>query len=194
MSTSSRAPIERVGPAHVVYSSAYGDLYNDAVTGPDGRAGTYLRWSWSGSGVIVVPTDGHRLYLWPMYRYPIGAESLEFPRGAAEKGESEADAAVRELAEETGFVALATQTLGRTHADTGLIANSNAVVLAHIDSARPGEARPEATEAITGSSVALTVAEMSYAVQTERVQCALTIAAFIQAALHLGKSPLGDLT
>jgi ADP-ribose pyrophosphatase len=194
MGTSSRAPIERIGPARLVYSCAYGDLYNDAVAGPDGQVGTYLRWSWNGAGVIVVPTDGHRLYLWPMYRYPIGAQSLEFPRGAAEKGESEQDAAARELAEETGFTAITTQALGRTHADTGLIASSSTIVLARIDAARPGQARPEATEAITGPSAALTVAEMSDAVRTGRVRCALTIAAFIQAALHLGESPLGDLT
>lgn len=37
-----------------------------------------------------------------MYRYPIGAESLEFPRGAVEPDESVTDAAARELSEETG--------------------------------------------------------------------------------------------
>jgi 8-oxo-dGDP phosphatase len=182
-----RAPIERIGPPNPVYSCPYGRLYNDTVAGPDGRRGTYLRWAWNGAGVIVVPTDGRRLYLWPMYRYPIGAESLEFPRGAVEAGESEADAATRELAEETGFSAVRTEVLGRAHADTGLITGSNTVVLAKIDADCPGRSHLEATEAIAGPSVALTADGMNDLVRCGRITCALTIAAFVHALPHLGE-------
>src|SRR5690349_5776890 len=103
MGAVARALIRRVGPPNLVYPTRYGCLYDDAVVGPTGRQGTYLRWEWKGAGAVIVPTDGQRLYLWPMYRYPIGCESLEFPRGAAEPDETVTDAAARELAEETGF-------------------------------------------------------------------------------------------
>ncbi len=186
MDTSRRAPIQRIGPPNLVYSCRYGCLYNDIVAGPSGRQGTYLRWAWNGAGVIVVPTDGRRLYLWPMYRYPIGAESLEFPRGAVETGESEADAAARELAEETGFTAIGTVVLGRAHADTGLITGSNAVVLAQINADRPGRTRLEATEAVAGPAIALTAAAMNDLVRSGGITCALTIAAFVHALPHLG--------
>jgi ADP-ribose pyrophosphatase len=181
-----RALIERIGPPNAVYSSRYGCLYDDAVAGPSGRQGTYLRWEWESAGVVIAPTDGQRLYLWPMYRYPIGSESLEFPRGAVEPNESVADAAVRELAEETGFVAVRTAVLGCAHADTGLIAASSTVVLAYIDADRPGQPRLEATEAIAGPSTALTARQMSESVRSGAITCALTIAAFVHALPYLG--------
>jgi ADP-ribose diphosphatase len=180
------APISRVGLPNEVYSCTYGRLYNDAVTGPDGRGGTYLRWVWAGGGVVAVPTDGSRVYLWPMYRYPIGSQSLEFPRGAMEAGESAAEAAARELCEETGFTAVTAEAIGTVHADTGLITTSNAVVLAHIDAARPGRSRLEATEAVAGPSVAVTGQEMNDLIRRGGVTCALTIAAFVHALPHLG--------
>jgi ADP-ribose pyrophosphatase len=183
---SQQAPIERIGPPNLVYSSRYGSLYDDFVTGPAGQPGTYLRWAWTGAGVIVVPTDGQRLYLWPMYRYPISAQSLEFPRGAVEADESVTDAAARELVEETGFTAVTTEVLGRAHADTGLIASNNVVVLAKIDTIRPGQSRLEPTEAIAGPAVPLTVAEIGNRIRSSDITCALTIAAFVHALPHVG--------
>ena len=159
---------------------------DDAVVGPTGRQGTYLRWEWKGAGAVIVPTDGQRLYLWPMYRYPIGCESLEFPRGAAEPDESVTDAAARELAEETGFAATRTVILGRVHADSGLIATSNTVVLAYIDAARPGQSRLEAYEAIAGPATALTTRQLSGYVRNGDITCALTIAAFVHALPYIG--------
>jgi ADP-ribose pyrophosphatase YjhB (NUDIX family) len=180
------ALIKRIGPPKVVYSSRYGHLYDDNVVGTDGRPGTYLRWAWAGAGVVVVPTDGQRLYLWPMYRYPIGGQSLEFPRGAGEACESPADAAARELSEETGFTPVKTSVLGILHADTGLIADSTSVVLAHIDAARPGPSRLEPTEAIAGPPVALSVSSVAELIRGGGITCALTIAAFFHAIPHLG--------
>jgi len=180
------ALIKRIGPPNVVYTSRYGQLYDDNVEGTDGQQGTYLRWTWAGAGVVVVPTDGQRLYLWPMYRYPIGAQSLEFPRGAGEADESPADTAARELAEETGFTPVKTSVLGALHADTGLIADRISIVLAHIDATQPGPSRLEATEAIAGPAIALTVNGVAELIRDGGVTCALTIAAFYHAIPHLG--------
>lgn len=181
-----RAPISRLGPPNQVYSSTYGHLYNDHIRGPDGRSGTYLRWEWAREGVVVVPTDGNRVYLWPMYRYPIGSDSLEFPRGAMEAGESVVEAAARELSEETGFTAVTARPVGTIHADTGLITTSNAVVLAHIDASRPGPSRLEPTEAVVGRYLAVNGLEMNDLICRGAVTCALTIAAFVHAMPHLG--------
>jgi ADP-ribose pyrophosphatase YjhB (NUDIX family) len=185
MKASAAALIKRMGAPNAVYTSRYGILYDDNVEGTDGRMGTYLRWVWAGAGVVVVPTDGQRLYLWPMYRYPIGAQSLEFPRGAGEAGESPEEAAARELSEETGFTPVKTKVLGLLHADTGLIANSASIVLAHIDAARPGLSRLEATEAVTGSPIALTVGGMADLIRDGRITCALTITAYVHAIPYL---------
>lgn len=183
---SRRAPIEVIGTANLVYTSRHGRLYDDNVLGPDGRAGTFLRWEWSTSGVVVVPTDGKRLYLWPMYRYPVGRVSLEFPRGAAGRGEAETDAAVRELAEETGFRAVQATMIGTVHADTGFITGSSAIVLANVDAGQADAPQPEATEAITGPPLALSVTELIELVRQDRITCALTITAFLHAIPYLG--------
>ena len=185
MKASAAALIKQIGAPNVVYTSRYGRLYDDNVEGTDGRMGTYLRWVWAGAGVVVVPTDGQRLYLWPMYRYTIGAQSLEFPRGAGEAGESPAEAAARELSEETGFTPVKTIALGILHADTSLIANSASIVLAHIDAARPGPSRLEATEAVAGPAIALTVSGMAELIRGGGITCSLTIAAYFHAIPYL---------
>jgi 8-oxo-dGTP pyrophosphatase MutT (NUDIX family) len=121
-----------------------------------------------------------------MYRYPIGAESLEFPRGAVESGESITDAAARELSEETGFIAASVELLGQVHADTGLIADSAAIVLALLDRERSLPPNPEAAEAINGPAIALTAAELSRRICSGDITCGLTIAASVHALPHLG--------
>jgi ADP-ribose pyrophosphatase len=121
-----------------------------------------------------------------MYRYPIGAQSLEFPRGASEADESPAEAAARELSEETGFTPVTTSVLGILHADTGLIADSTSVVLAHIDPARPGPSQLEPTEAISGPAVPLSLGSVAELIRGGGITCALTIAAFFHAIPHLG--------
>jgi len=77
--------------------------------------GQYLRWrwQWSHQGVVVVPLHGDAVAVWAMYRYPVGAVSLEFPRGGAQPGEAVEAAALRELKEETGLVADDARTIGR---------------------------------------------------------------------------------
>src|SRR4051794_13499119 len=63
--------------------------------------------------VIALTPDG-RLVLVEQYRHGAGGVTLELPAGDCEAGEDPADAAARELAEETGYRAIARPTpLGR---------------------------------------------------------------------------------
>lgn len=55
------------------------------------------------SQVAVVPTLGSDLVLVKVFRPVVGLALLEFPAGGAEAGESPAEAARRELGEETGI-------------------------------------------------------------------------------------------
>ncbi|PAA82268.1 hypothetical protein BOX15_Mlig027581g2, partial [Macrostomum lignano] len=55
------------------------------------------------AAVIVVPRFGDSLVLVKQYRAPVDAWVLEFPAGLTDPGESAEAAALRELAEETGF-------------------------------------------------------------------------------------------
>lgn len=80
------------------------------------------------NGVVAVPTlaDG-RLMLVNLKRRAIGGQSIEFPRGAIDAGESAVDAAARELLEETGWQASHVRELGLLHSNTSLIASAVAV-------------------------------------------------------------------
>lgn len=61
---------------------------------------------------IVAVTPDHQIIFVRQFRFGIGADTLELPGGAVDIGEPQADAARRELAEETGYTAPAWRYLG----------------------------------------------------------------------------------
>lgn len=171
----SPAPIERTRAVEV-FGNRYGRLYDDEVISPDGGTGRYLRWQWEHDGVVIVPHQSDKFALVPMYRYPIGSVSLEFPRGARKPGESVASAALRELREEAGFAGINLRILGRVHPDTGLIESAINVVSAEVPSTFPDRAEPEAMESIAEPRW-LSRAEISVEVTRGQITCGVTLSA-----------------
>ena len=51
----------------------------------------------------VIPGNEERLVLVRQFRPPVNAETIEFPAGLIDAGETPAEAALRELEEETGY-------------------------------------------------------------------------------------------
>jgi ADP-ribose pyrophosphatase len=98
MSTFRRNKTEQIGSFHVF------DLFRHEMIDRDGRpmreAYTFACPDW----VSVVPvTEDGSFVLVRQYRHGIDAPTLEVPGGIIEEGQEPANAAVRELREETGF-------------------------------------------------------------------------------------------
>ncbi|MPY36373.1 NUDIX hydrolase [Streptomyces adustus] len=170
------APIRRERAVEV-YGSRFGNLYDDEVVFPGGSAGRYLRWQWKQQGVVVVPMGPEGLALLPMYRYPVGAVSLEFPRGGCDPGEAPEAAAARELKEESGLTALSVRQVGTLHADTGLIATQTHVCVAEVHPVGRTAARPETSESVA-EPVWASYNAMALWLREGRITCAITIAAY----------------
>lgn len=82
----------------------FGVLEQD-VTLPDGSRTTYFTLDFPSPAVGVIPRDGDRYLLIRQYRFIVDAYVWAIPSGGVHPGESLAEAASRELVEETGFAA-----------------------------------------------------------------------------------------
>lgn len=83
-----------------------------AVRLPDGRVAQRDVIRHPGAVAVVALTDEGKMVLVHQYRTPIEQVTLEIPAGKLDPGEDPADAAARELAEETGYAATRMAYLG----------------------------------------------------------------------------------
>jgi 8-oxo-dGTP pyrophosphatase MutT (NUDIX family) len=97
--------------SHVVYSNPWCVMREDRVIRPDGTQGVYGVLELSGSVGVVALDASYRVLLVQQWRYVQGRSSIEIPGGALEVAESPAQAAARELREETGFEATSWRSL-----------------------------------------------------------------------------------
>ena len=124
-------------------------LRKDRIALPSGTIidDYYVRESRGFSAVFALTPDGS-VVLIRQFKYGIGRVVLELPSGFVDEGESPHDAAVRELAEETGYLAESMEFVRTFVPDP-----TNSTTLMHLFLAR--NARPEleqkldATEDIT---------------------------------------------
>jgi ADP-ribose pyrophosphatase len=96
--------IELLAPRRI-FTNAYIEAFNDRVRFPNGSEGESFRWYWTAPyGVIALPylPDG-AVVLIEQFRHMDRAWRLEAPRGFGKADEDPADAARREVAEETGL-------------------------------------------------------------------------------------------
>ena len=88
-----------------VYRGSFLDVRRDEVRLPDGATATREYIVHPGAVMVVPLLDDGRLVVERQWRYPLARAMLEFPAGKLEVGEPPLACAVRELAEETGYVA-----------------------------------------------------------------------------------------
>ncbi|MCE2981070.1 MAG: NUDIX hydrolase [Betaproteobacteria bacterium] len=86
-----------------VFDGALLKVRRDRVRLPDGREALREYILHPGAAIILPVLDDGRVILVRQYRYPVGRETLEFPAGKIDAGESSRATAERELLEETGY-------------------------------------------------------------------------------------------
>ncbi len=101
--------------------------------GPHGKAGRFVVLD-APDWAVVVPVlerDGRRLVVAVrQYRHGAGVPMMEFPGGVVEPGEEPAEAARRELLEETGYAAASVERLGSCSPNPAFMRNAFHVFLA----------------------------------------------------------------
>lgn len=95
-----------------IYEGAILNVRKDRVTAVKGEAFREIVEHNGAVGMIAV-TDDDKVVMVRQYRYACGREVLEIPAGKIDRGETSPEkAAVRELAEETGYTAREVMLLG----------------------------------------------------------------------------------
>jgi 8-oxo-dGTP pyrophosphatase MutT (NUDIX family) len=129
-----------------VYRNPWIAVREDAVIRPDGQPGVYgvVEFVNCAVGVLAVEESDGSIWLVGQYRYPIDAYSWEIPEGGCAPGESELDAALRELREETGLTAARTEILAVAHLSNS-VSDEKAMIF-RATGLSPGPKTPEGTE------------------------------------------------
>lgn len=136
--------------------------------------------------INVIPvTEDDRVILVRQYRFGIEGSTLEIPGGMCDEGEPPADAARRELREETGYEAGELELLGSVHPNPAIQNNRCHSFLAP-GVRRVGAPDPDTDEGIEVVEVPLS--EIPGLIDGGKITHALVIAAFHYLGLSGNKS------
>jgi len=124
---------------------------------------------------VIAVTEEREVVLIRQYRHGTEEVTLEIPGGAVDPGETHAEAAARELLEETGFAAAHWSELGRVHPNPALQNNVCSTWLAE-DAFRAQQPTLDEGEAIEVKTVPLT--EIKNLIARGEITHALVVAAF----------------
>ena len=134
-----------------------------------------------GVGILALD-DQNRVLIVSQFRYPYGEILREIPAGKLEYGEDPAEAARRELREETGAVAGSFQSLGELYPSPGYCGEIIRIYLARELSF--GDASPDEDEFLGLERVPF--AQLVEQVLSGEIRDAKTIAAVLKVKLLLG--------
>lgn len=81
------------------------DVYQDVIQLPNGKEVTWDFVKHKGAAAVVAIDEDGKIIMVHQYRNSVDRMSLEIPAGGINDGENSKEAAIRELEEETGYVA-----------------------------------------------------------------------------------------
>lgn len=137
-------------------------------------------------GAAVLPIVGDKILLLRMNRVSQAGQTLEIPRGSADPGESQAQCALRELREETGFQVTADMItpLGTVRPDTGILRSRVGLFVARIPEGTPQQDPDDEAEGFLMVPVSL----MGQLLRDGHIEDGFTLSAI---ALHAAQWPVG---
>ncbi len=142
-------------------------LVIDDVVMPDGKLSTYLRFAPGPGAVSILARNAQgKLLMMTEYSHPLGVAMYQLPGGSIEEGETNEQAAVRELAEEAGLAAGKLTYLGSFYMDNRRTTDKMFIYLAEelSDHKLPGDEEEQGLE-----SFWLTPAEVSELIRTHQL-------------------------
>lgn len=155
-----------------IFSGKIISLEVEEVRLPDGKTATREIVRHPGA-VAVLALHEDKLIVVEQYRKPLGRSQVEIPAGKLEPGEDPAEAAKRELEEETGYACESVRLLTSFYTSPGF-----ADELLHLyvaEGLTPGEAKPDEDEFLHAEAISFDTAKRYMAEQ--RISDAKTIAA-----------------
>lgn len=112
-----------------------------------------------GDAVAIVPVDGDDVVLIRQYRAPLNRALLELPAGKLDiPGEDPQEAAMRELAEEVGFVAGSMERVAGSHMSPGFLDEYLTIYVATDLTSVP--AKPMGPEEVAAEIVRIPIADI----------------------------------
>jgi ADP-ribose pyrophosphatase len=157
-----------------IHKGAVVETVLDEVLLPNGKAASREVILHNGGVVIVPITKDGKLVLVEQFRYPIGQMLLEFPAGRLNAGEDPQLAALRELAEETGYKAKKITSLGHIVTAPGFCSEKLFMFLA--EDLEEGNPSPDEDEFV--KPVLLTRQELQDKITNLQINDAKTLAAY----------------
>lgn len=135
---------ERTLAEHIVHAGKLLTVRVDEVLLPDGRRAVREVVRHPGAVVVVACPGPDRILLVNQFRYAIGRMSLELPAGKLDPGEQPAAAALRELAEETGWRAQSCRLITLFYSTPGF--SDERMYLFEAENLSPGAQQPDDDE------------------------------------------------
>ncbi|HXG01856.1 MAG TPA: NUDIX hydrolase [Candidatus Binatia bacterium] len=165
-----------------VYRNRWISVREDLVRMPDGRTTVYGVVSCAGAVGVLPFVDSETVLMVRQYRYVARRVTWEMPTGGVHPGESLAEAAQRELAEETGHRAGRLVHVSTFHTSKSVVDETAHLFLGY--DLTPAEVAPDATEFIEVRP--LPFAEVLGMVERGEIVDSMTIIAVLLAARSRG--------
>lgn len=161
------------------YKSRFISVANDSVEFPNGVEGTYNVVSMSeAKGALIIPVAFRRgipyFGLVNQYRYPIKSESVEFPRGGADK--INAEGAEVEIYEELGQPSKRLDLVGTMRPDTGILSTEVGIWVALMDQSVLDLDHEEGITGLRPNWVS--EADLIGMIANGKITCGMTLAAY----------------